>query len=231
MLFYTTKHKYTAIGISIELLVVESYPLKDFSLPILGFNHNIRRKEHMSRTKKALIFILALLFATLGPALALNYWSRTIQHSVTVIGIIAELYQPNFDGYAQQIVAADLVDDKIALTILDENFYNIWLNVSWTSNAEGLAIDITGQYFDVFWYHSGNPGGVQHFDPVGTPFQFDNGTGQTIDKTKMMWNPIVEADDPIHGGCLVLSFAFDTELVTTPGDYTVDLLFEMGFVE
>ena len=185
----------------------------------------------MSRTKKALVFILALLFATLGPALALTYWSRTIQHSFTVVGINAELYQPNFDGYSQQIIAADLVDDKIALTILDENFYNIWLNVSWTSNAEGLEVNITAEYFECYWRRDGNPGGVQYFGPVGTPFQFDNGVSQIVDKAAMMWTPIVEVSDPVHGGCLVLDFAFDIELVITPGDYTVDLLFEMGFVE
>ena len=184
----------------------------------------------MNKTKKALVFILALLFATLGPALALTYWQRSITHNLLVHGIIAELYQPNFDGYALQIVATDLSStDEIALTILDENFYNVWLNVTWTSNAEGLEVNITGQYYDVFWYRSGNPGGVQHFDPVGVPFQFDNGVSQIVDKAAMMWTPIVEASDPVHGGCLILEFQWDTELVTTPGDYTVDILFEMGF--
>lgn len=185
----------------------------------------------MSRTKKALVFILALLFATCGPTLAFVYWQRTIQHNMVVHGIKAELYQPNFNGYTQQIVAEDLsVDNKIALAIIDENFYNIWLNVTFTSNATDLAINITGQYYDIYWRYDGNPGGVKYFGPIGTPFQFDNGTSQVINKTMMMWIPIVEADVPVHGGCLVLNFAFDTELVTTPGDYTVDLLFQMGFV-
>lgn len=185
----------------------------------------------MNRTKKALVLILALLFTTCGVTLAFIYWQRTIQHNILVHGIKAELYQPNFTGYTQQIIAGDLsVDNKIALAIIAENFYNVWLNVTFTSNATGLATNITGQYYDVYWYHSGNPGGVKHFDPIGVPFQFDNGTSQILNKTMMMWTPIVEAENPIHGGCLVLNFAFDTELVTTPGEYTIDLLFQMGFV-
>jgi len=35
--------------------------------------------------------------------------------------------------------------------------------------------------------------------------------------------------DP-SGGLLMITFAFDTEAVTVPGSYTVDLLFQMGFV-
>lgn len=184
----------------------------------------------MSRIKKALVFILALLFATLGPTLALIYWQRTIQHNITVIGIDAELLQGNFDGYDQKITATNLTDDKVSVVILAENFYEVWLNVSWTSEAEGLAAEITGQYYDVHWKWVGYP--AESFEPMDVPFQINNTESCLVDKTKMMLVDLVQGSGAAgnHGYCLVVSFVWDTELVTTPGDYTVDILFQMGFV-
>jgi len=186
----------------------------------------------MSRTKKALVFILALLFATTGITLGLVYWSRTIQHSITVIGIDAELLQGNFDGYDQKIVAENLVDGKVSVVIIAENFYEIWLNVSWTSQAEGLDADITGQYYDVYWGWSTSQGNVPIFTPLATPFTIINTESCVVEKAQMMLVDLTKTPNSSgnHGYCLVVSFVWDTELVTIPGDYTVDILFQMGFV-
>ena len=162
----------------------------------------------MSRTKKALVFILALLFAVLGPALAFNYWSRTIQHNITVIGIEAELLEASFNGYDQKIVATQLTNDMVAVVIYQENFNDIWLNVSWTSAAVGLDAEIIGQYYDVFWGWSTSDGNVPIFIPFATPFTINNTESFVVDKSKMMLVELTKAigDNGNHGYCLVVSF-------------------------
>lgn len=189
----------------------------------------------MNRLQKALIFVLALIFAVSGIAAAQIYWTRNIQHGFTVIGIDAELLEPSFDGYDQQIITTQLTNDEVMVVIIAENFHVVWLDVSWTSLAEGLTAEISGQYYDVYWHCIGMIEGThtyeKHFDPIGESFQINEKT--TVDKTQMMWTqidyPSGDADSN-HGYCLVVSFAWDTELVTIPGDYTIDILFQMGFV-
>jgi hypothetical protein len=86
--------------------------------------------------------------------------------------------------------------------------------LTWTSDAEGLNVTATGQYFHC--YDKTGIGWVM--EPVGGSFEI-NGYN-VIDKTKMMYG---------NGYCMVATFIFDTEAVISPGDYTVNLLFEMGF--
>jgi len=138
-----------------------------------------------------------------------------------VTGIDAELLGPDYDSYAAKTIATSLSDDKVALTIYAENFYEVWLDITATSAAEGLVVTATGQYYEV-WWQSIIEG---QFLPVGD--SFDVMGYHVVDKTQMMWD--VPSTTTI-GGCMVITFVFNTELVTVPGDYTVDLLFQMGFV-
>lgn len=169
----------------------------------------------------AAMLVVAILAVSTFAYAATIYWSRTIQHSVTILGIEAELLKPTYDDYRLKNVATQLTDSKVVLTIYAENFYEIWLNITWTSGAEGLAVTASGEYVDVFW-HAGDQRG--HVDPIGDPFDV---TGyHVIDKTKMMY---AYPEGATWGHGLLVTFTFDTEQVTIPGDYTVDLLFEMGF--
>jgi hypothetical protein len=170
--------------------------------------------------KGTLVMLLATLMVT--TVLALVYWSRTIHHSLTVIGINAELLQNTGTSYLNKIVAVDVDSNgKVLLTIYSENFYNVWLNLTFTSDAVGLDIQCTGQYVEV-QYNTGN----YIIVPVGSPIPNFMGY-HVIDKTQMMYKT---PDTGVTGGALQLAFIFDTETVTMPGEYTADLLFQMGFV-
>jgi hypothetical protein len=100
-------------------------------------------------------------------------------------------------------------------------------------------LTITGQYYEAYLSREGiGPAypWTQHFDPVGSTFQVSVNASYVVDKTKMMYSAIIVPlpYDNVwvsnYGHCLVLTFNFDTELVTDPADYAVSLLFEMGFV-
>lgn len=186
----------------------------------------------MNRIKKLLIFIAALLFATALVG-AKIYWTRNIQHTINVVGVEAELIEPGCEGYDQKIVTTQLIDDKVGLVIVQENFYDLWLNISWTSDAEDLACEMTGQYYDVYWHwHSPEIGHTPVFTPLDTPFIISNTESIVIDKTKMMLVPLTKPSyaDGSHGYCLVIHFNWDTEFILLPGDYTINILFQMGFV-
>jgi len=166
--------------------------------------------------------MLALLFATSGPTLALIYWQRSIQYHFTVVGIDAELLQLGWVAYTSKTVATSLdVDNRVSLTIYAENFYNVWLNLTWSSAAEDLVVDATGQYYLV--YEDG--GGLWHYEAQGDSFSIMG--YNVVDKTRMMWSPSTKTKPA--GGLLMITFGFDTELVTIAGEYTVELLFQMGF--
>lgn len=171
------------------------------------------------------LVILALVILALGSisyAVARIYWSRTITYSFSVYGIDAELLVPTGDGYHNKAIATALdANNRISLTIIAENFYNIWLNITWTSNSQGLAVAATGQYWTYYYSHlAANP----EYNPTGSPF--DVLGYHVIDKTQMMYHGGFD----VNGGLLMITFSFDTELVTIPGSYQAHLLFEMGFV-
>jgi len=171
--------------------------------------------------KKTLAAVLAIfvVVASFGAYAGKIYWERQIQHNFKVVGIDAELLQPSLDGLKNKVVATSLDgNNKVALSIYAENFYDIALNVTWTSNAEGLNVSATGQYFR--WYI---PQSSWTLEPQGSAFQIPLNTQYVVDKAKMMWSSA--------GYAMILTFTFDTEGVTVPGDYTVGLLFQMGFVE
>jgi len=200
---------------------------------------NMKMKGKLNtRLKKLCVFIVALLVAVAGvSAGAYIYWSRTIQYNFKVIGISADLLVPTFDGYDQKLEASNLTDGKVALVILTENFHNIWLNVSYTSNATGLNITITHQYYKVYWLPSGSVGigWYKRFEPLNNTVYNDTPNQPFIvDKTKMTYVPLQKGypDDPApknYGYCLIVTFTFDTEYITTPGNYGANLKFDMGF--
>ena len=175
----------------------------------------------MKKKTYALVAALIVALSLLGVVIAKIYWTRSLTRSLTVIGIEAELLQPDAISYRDKVVATELVGDKVFLTIYAENFYNVWLNLTWTTDAEGLDVNVEGQYFRVLLQ-----GGNYNLEYLGDPFDCEG--YNVVDKTQMMWNfPDANVLDA-YG--LELRFEFDTELVTTPGDYTCDLTFEMGFV-
>jgi hypothetical protein len=170
--------------------------------------------------KKTLAAVLTIIVALASFAAygAHVYWQRQIQHSFKVVGIDAELLIPSLDGLKNKVVATSLDgNNKVALSIYAENFYDIALNVTWTSNAEGLNVSATGQYFR--WYI---PQSTWTLEPQGSAFQIPLNTQYVVDKAKMMWSAT--------GYAMIITFNFNTEGVLTPGDYTVDLAFQMGFV-
>jgi len=187
--------------------------------------------------KMASIALVSLLLASCIAAYAVIYFTRTITHSFSVVGITGELLVPSFIGYTQKVIASGLTNGQVALVIYYENFYNIWLNVSTHTDAVGLNLTISGQYWQAYWVGSDLPmdPAQGYFEPVGSSFSFVNGTSQVIDKTMMMWrypqkvtSQMSKPGPPEY--CLVLTFNFDTELVLEPGDYSSQMLFQMGFV-
>ena len=183
----------------------------------------------MNLKKKALILLLVLVLAVTGVYGSLTvYWSRTIQgQTFRVLGISAELLNPDAISYRDKIVATSLTDNQVALTIYEENFYNLWLVLNYSTNAEGLNVSVSGQYCV---YYLSTIGSTPTISNVGSAFPmiFDN---NTIDKTKMMYYAPTKNDDPKTGGLLMLTFTVDTEFVTLPGDYNITYGFSMGFWE
>ena len=165
--------------------------------------------------------IIAVLAVSCVAYAAHVYWSRSLTKQITVIGIDAELLKPDGISYLNKVKATALVDDKVFVTIYAENFEVIWLNCTWISDAVGLNVDVQGLYVSIEY-----AGGVYQVNPVGSSFDAEG--YHTVNKTLMMYKTPGAA---ILGcGALQLTFTFDTELVTTPGDYSVDMLFQMGFV-
>lgn len=167
--------------------------------------------------RKALLYALILIaILAVGYVAAQIYWTRTVDYTFTVTGIDAGLLVPTVAGYLTRQNATSLTDGKVLLTVYSENFNQIWLNLTWTSNAQGLQVNATGQYYNLIQLWQGG----WELIPVGSPF---NASGYNIiDKTKIMYGT------PGYG--LIVTFTLDTELVTTPGNYTASFRFDLGFV-
>jgi len=167
--------------------------------------------------RRKLLLVLLALSTLAGVVVAKIYWSRQATYSFSVIGIEAGLLQPDIAGYRSQIEVITLsANKKIGISIFRENFYSLWLNITWSSNAVGLGVAATGTY-----YYFVDPGTGWTMSPSG---DLANALGyNVVDKTKMLWGAS-------YGYMLVITFAFDTEAVTSPGTYTVNLLFQLGFV-
>lgn len=169
--------------------------------------------EGIKQHRKLVAVVLCMvLVSSVGSAFAAIYWTRTIRHGISVTGISAELLGTTRDHYVGKVPATDLINNQVRFTIYAENFYNIWLNITFTSDAEGLVVDATGQY-----QHYDSSSWV--FSNVGSPIVLNGYT--VIDKTQVMY---------ATSGSLLISFSFNTEGVTLPGNYNVDLLFQAGYV-
>jgi hypothetical protein len=174
----------------------------------------------MRKKTLALVATLVLALSCLAVVVAKIYWTRTVTHDIHIVGIDAELLVPTVDGHSLNEVTTNLSsDDKIAITIYEENYEVIWLNVSAATDCPGLVVLATGQYVNC---HVDT--GVGHYDYVGDPFTLNMGTQQAVDKLKMMYGTVAD------GYMLEIAFAWDTEACFELGDYTVDLTFSMGFV-
>jgi hypothetical protein len=182
------------------------------------------REVHGSRRKiYCLLAVLVIGSSLIAYATAHIYWTRTIEYDLgEVVGIEALLIDPTGESWHNKVQASTLNGQKkIGLTVLKENFHEIWLNLTFTSNASGLVVSASGQYYNCVKHT-----GAAYYDanPVGSSFNIPMFTAYTVDKTKMLY----VLDDT--GGYLQITYAFDTELVTSPGHYTANLSFEMGFV-
>jgi hypothetical protein len=168
------------------------------------------------------VSVAILLAVSICYGLSTVFWHRTIDHSITIVGIHAELLQVGVDAHRDNLTATDLDGNgRICFTIYSENYYEIWLNISLTSDAPGLAFgSITGQY-----YHCRYASGVGYYETVGTPFSITPGTMQSIDKTKCMYG------SSQLGDVLQLTFTWDTENCLVMGDFTASILFQAGFNE
>lgn len=194
----------------------------------------------MEKNRKGHLLIAAALISivAISGVSAVIYFNRTLHHGFSVIGITADILNPGFDGYDLKQVAGDLTNNQVSLTIYSENFYNIWLNLTYTTNATGLRLNVTAQYYQVYWHTTNvNLGWTKMFVPLESPFEITLGTPYTVNKTLMMYSPLVKPNlSPGNGGdsntgyCMVLSFVYDTEFITVPGNYDSALLFELGFV-
>jgi hypothetical protein len=172
------------------------------------------------KNRKAILLLLIVVAAVGTVTTAQVYWSKTLNHSITVSGIDADLLVPlNYEAYKAKTTTADLVSNKVFLTIYQENFQNLWLRISFTGPT-GLSVSVTGQYYEI-----GNFGGRPYFtDPLRAAFSIQVNTEQPVNKTAMMYkNPEGQI-----GYALLLSFAFNTEAITNPGTYNVAIKFDLG---
>jgi len=174
------------------------------------------------------VLAVALMATLITVALGFTYWQRTVNKTFTVLGIEAVIVPNEYNAYRlkQETTSLDSTN-KVVLSVLAENYYNLWLNITYTSDAVGLVVTAQGQFVNVHWV--GPTSGI--IETFGSAFNVMGYT--TYDETtkpNLMWaNPGTAAGMPTGHGLLV-TFALDTEGVTTPGDYSVSFLFEMGFV-
>jgi hypothetical protein len=180
------------------------------------------------RRKAILVFAVVLLATLISVVFGLTYWSRTVSKNITVIGIEAILTNNNYDAYRLKQETATLDStNKVVISVLAENYYNLWLNITWDSDAIGLVVTAQGQFVNVHWVGP-DYGVIETFGSAFNVMGYSSYNETT--KLNLMWaNPGTSAGGPTGHGLLV-TFAFDTEAVTTPGDYSVNFLFEMGFV-
>lgn len=173
----------------------------------------------MKKKNLALVLLLAICLVTV-PVLAKVFWTRTVTKTLTIVGINAELLEPSVDGHTNKWVATELTpEDKIAITIYEENYYEIWLNLSWQTDLQDLIVSASGQYYHCFVF-----GGYGNYDPVGSAFNIPMDTQYTVDKLNMMYGT---SED---GYMLEITFAWDTEACFELGDFDVALNFAMGFL-
>jgi hypothetical protein len=177
--------------------------------------------------KKALVFAIALFFALAGVyAYTQIYWSRSVTMTFDVKGISAELLQCGYENYRNKVVATSLdANGQAVISIYGEQFYSLWLNTTFTSNATGLQMTMTGQYVAYQWVLDGSWQGK--VTPIGDPFDISG--YHEIDKTLMMWkDPGHEPGGPIGYGLLVTITPI-FEYVTISGHYEATVTFAMGF--
>jgi hypothetical protein len=106
----------------------------------------MKGERGMNKNKKLLAVLLLSMIALAGVAYAIIYWTRTITHNFTIIGINADLIEPTFNGYENKVIATDLLNSQIGIIAYKISGGNIWLNITVTSNCPGLTVSMQGQY-------------------------------------------------------------------------------------
>ncbi|MCJ7430373.1 hypothetical protein MUO83_04055 [Candidatus Bathyarchaeota archaeon] len=175
--------------------------------------------------KKALIGAIAMILCFAGVYAATTvYWHREVQVAFNVVGISGELLLYGYENYRTKAVATALdVNHQATITIYSENYNAIWLNTTFVSNATGLIMNCTGQYFRVYW---GSGSGV--IELLGQPFDISG--YHVMDKTQLMWkDPGYQSGGPIGFGLQVTIVPW-LEYVTQAGYYEAHISFDMGFV-
>lgn len=187
--------------------------------------------------KMAITVLIASIIMTTTVMATYVYWTKTLEHNIVIKGIDAGLLEPSYLGMKNKIDAVDLtVENQVALTIYAENFYEIYLNVTVTSDCEGLIVTVNGQYYEAWAEEVNDVYSLPNFEPAGDSFNIPLNTIYEVNKSKMVWLelPAIDEDGVCKGpttdksGCLVLTFNFDSELITTPCNCTTHLIFEMG---
>jgi hypothetical protein len=176
--------------------------------------------------KKALAFIVALfLSVTIVSAVIYSqvYWQRQITYTFETIGIDAELLEVGYEAFRTKKVATSLdSNNEVVLTIIAEQYYELYLNITWVCSVEGFDLTCTGQYLRYYW---GTGSGV--VETVGDPFECIG--LNAVDKTKMMWADVgFQSGGPVGYG-LKLHFNPNVEGVTKAGTHTVTITLQMGF--
>jgi len=173
----------------------------------------------------AILAILALVISLAGASTVI-YWSHTVSKQITIIGIDALVCANNYDAYRLKTPLTVLGDDnQIVLAIISENYYTIWLNITY-SGCPGLVMSATAQFVTVQWVGP-TTGSIT---PYGSSFNtMGYTTYDAATKPNLMWaDPGTGVGGSIGHGMLI-TFGFNIEGCLTPGTYTVNVLLQMGF--
>jgi len=184
----------------------------------------------MEKAKKLMVLIAALIFASAGIAYAVSnaYWNHTLSKDITVIGITAIVTSNNYDSYRLKTETSTLDStNKIILAVVNENYYSLWLNITYTCNGTGLVVSASAQFVTVQW-QGPSTGSIT---PYGSTFNVMGlTTYNATEKPKLMWHDPGTSTGMPTGYGLLISFSFNTEAVTIPGNYRAQIKLQMGFV-
>ncbi len=175
----------------------------------------------------ALVVAVILAASVITYVVATIYWQRQVSVSFDVHGINAGLLPVDYNAYRNKQETTNLDSNGQAqITIFFENFYVIWLNTTFTTDAVGLTPILQGQYVAWTWTWIGN-GWAGVMTPVSEPFDI---TGyHAMDKAHMMWtDPGINPSGPT-GYALLVTVNPNSGEYPNPGHYSLTVTFQMGF--
>jgi len=188
------------------------------------------------RKTRALASLVVIIACLVGVVIGSVYWTRTVNLKFSTIGINAECLQWNFaagvntawSNYQSKNIATSLdSENKLVIVIFAENFHAIWLSSSVSGNwsvSNPIPFNITASYVSYQW----NAGSGEPSITVGTAFHIGPGNF-TVDKSKMMWQPIVNSVGSPIGGGLLLQVTPLTGEYTAPGNWLANIILSLGY--